>query len=496
MANPDYLNPAERVRLIEDIKAWENVERKRKSLKDYEVYNDNAERFVEEELIKQLSEATVKQMPIISNLNIAKAIVNKEATIYTDSPVRTYSDISTSDEEVLKMVYAECGFNTILGKSNKYYKLRNQTFLQVVPKYGKLKLRVLHGHNIDVVPDEQDPEVAYAYVISTFDKTLYSNAKSDNVNQSIADADDYKKNLERYQVWTAEYTFVMDGKGAILGEILPNPIETLPFVDVAKDKDFEFFVRIGQALTDFTIDFNVAWSDLMYIARMQGYSVGVLSGDANLKPDSMFIGPSRMLFLPNNPSNPESKLELDFKSPTPNIEGQLKSIENLVGTFLATRGIDSKALNANNSGTSYSSALEKLLAMIDQFRATKEDFDLYAMVEKQLHTIVTKYLSLLSGTQFLMPEYSVTQGVVNSKLSIQFKEPTMVETIQEKLDNGQKKIDMGIADRTIVLAELNGITEEAADEIIESIDERRRARLTQPVETEINGTDQDETVEG
>jgi hypothetical protein len=486
MANPNYRDPNERIRLIEHIKSAENIERKRKSLKDYEIYNDNAEKFVKEKLVKQLSKDTVVQMPIVSNLNISKAVVNKEATIYLDAPVRSYTEITPDDDQVLKMAYSDFGFNSILNKSNKYYKLRNQTFLQVVPKYGKLKLRVLHGHNIDVVPDESDPETAFAYVVSTFDKNVYGNAVSDNVNQVIADADDYKISLERYQVTTNELTFVMDGRGILQGEMLLNPIGIMPFIDVAKDKDFEFFVRIGQALTDFTVDFNVSWTDLLYIARMQGYSVGVMSGPTSLVPKSIFIGPSRLLHLPSNPADPAQKLELDFKSPTPNIEGQLKTIENLLGIFLSTRGIDAKAVSSTNSGSSYSSALEKLLAMIDQFKATKEDFDLYTVVEKKLHKIVTSYLSLLSGTEFLDPKYWVSQGIINSELSIQFKEPTMVETISEKLANGQKKIELGIADRTSVLAELNGITEEAAEEIIEKIDERRIARLQLPptIETE------------
>jgi hypothetical protein len=477
LANPNYLDPQARKLLIQDIKSFDNVETKRKSLKDYEIYNDNAYRFVYEQLEKQLGSATAKQMPIVSNINISKAVVNKEATIYSDDPERSYENISESDEEALENIYKDCMFNSILGKSNKYYKLRNQAFLQVVPKYGKLKLRLLHRHQIDVVPDELDPEIAYAYVISSFDKTLYTNAKSDGQNQTIGDADDYKALAERYQVFTPEITFIMNGYGDVVGEILENPIQMLPFVDIAKDKDFEFFVRIGQALTDFTVDFNVAWSDLLYVSRMQGFSVGVLSGDANLKPDTMTIGPNRLLFLPSNPSNPDSKLELDFKSPTPNIEASLKVINDLVGTFLSTRGIDSKSVSANNNQSTYSSALEKLLSMIDQFKATKEDFDLYKYVEKSVHKIVVNYLSILSGTQYLDPKYSVTQGVVNSEMSVQFKEPQMVETASEKLANAKSKIDLGIADRVSIYADIYGVSEDKAQEEINSMVERRALAL-------------------
>ena len=476
--NPNLTDLFARKSLVNDIKSYENVNRKASSLKSYEIYNDNAYPYVYECLAQQLSVDTASQMPIVSNLNIAKAVVNKEAQIYTDDPVRSYEDISESDKEVLEKVYKDFGFNTSLGKSNKYYKLRNQSFLQVVPQYGKLKLRVLHGHNVDVIPDANDPEMAFAYIISSFDKSAYLKAGQDGINQMSADTDDYKRS-ERYQVWSKDLVFTMDGNGDLVTEIQANPVGVLPFIDIAKDKDFEFFIRIGQALTDFTVSFNVAWSDLLYISRLQGYSVGVLSGDPELKPESMTVGPNRFLFLPQNPSNENSKMELDFKNPSPDIEATLKSIDSLVTTFLSTRGVDSKAVSSSTSGSqNYSSALERLMAMIDQFRASKDDFDLYSVVEKELHNIVTKYLSLLSNTQFLDPKYNVTQGIVNSTMSIQFHKPELIETMGESLDNAKKKIELGIDDAVSILMNISGLTEEQAEERINEIQERKIERAS------------------
>lgn len=485
--NPNLLDINVRKQIIKDIKSAENQERKKKSIKDFDVYNDNAYPYVYDELAEQLSARTADQMPIIANLNIAKTIVNKEATIYTDKPVRNYSDITESDKEVLELVYSDCGFNSGLSKANKYFKLRNQAFLQIVPKDQKLKLRVVHGHNIDIIPDSDDPETAYAYIMSSFDKV--ATTSKDGVNQSIADQDDYQASLEKYQVWTNELVLTMDGKGNLLTEVLDNPIRMVPFIDIAKDKDFEFFVRIGQALTDFTIDFNVAWSDLMYISRMQGYSVGVLTGDANLKPDSMTIGPNKLLFLPSNPANPDSKLELDFKNPQPNIEASLKAIESLISTFLTTRGLDSKAIQVNNSGnTGFSSALERLLSMIDQFRATKDDFDLFYVVEKKLHKIVVAYLSLLTGTKLLPPEYGVSAAVLSSKVDVVFAKPEMVETMAEKLDNASKRLDLGITDQVLILQDIDSLSIDQATEQIAEINKRRSEQVSEVN----NGLDQNE----
>lgn len=472
MANLDLSSVENRKNLVKSIKSSENQCRKANSLKSYEVFNDNAKPFVESALIAQLSQTTVQQMQVISNLNIAKAVVNKEADIYTEAPVRTYEGMSDNDKKAIDALYADASYDTTLGKSNKYFKLHNQTFLQVLPDEGKINIRVLHGHNIDVIPDDLNPERAYAYIISSFDKSAL--LKSDGVNQMTADADDAKALAERYQVWTKEFVFTMNGRGEYVSDPIKNEIQELPFVDVSKSKDFEFFVRIGQALTDFTIDYNVSWSDLLFTARMQGYSVGVVTGNTNLIPKTMTVGPNKLIFFPMDPLNPEGTPNLEFKSANPAIEAVLKTIDSLVSVFLTTRGLDAKAVSSNNSGkTSYSSALERLLAMLDQFKASKEDFDLYKGVENKLHKIVTKYMALLSGTTLLDKKYWTTKAIESSELKLNFARPEMVETKSEQIANEKSKIDLGISDRVEALAKIDGISEEEALKRITILDARK-----------------------
>ncbi len=489
LSNPNLLDPLVRREIVNEIKTFENRNRKISSLRDYEVYNDRIYKYVYDKLAGQLTDKTVRSMPVVANLNVAKRIVDKKSSIYTHEPIRTFGDINDADKEAIEAIYQDGAYNVALSKANKYYNLRNQDFIQVVPKHNKLILRVLNHHHVDCIPDADDPEIPYAMIVSAFDKTSYID--SDNVNQKIGERDDYKASLERYQVWTKEITFVMDGNGSVMGEIIPNPIGMIPIVDVCKDKDFEFFVQFGQALSDFTIDFNVAWSDVMYTNRLQGFSLGVLTGDPNLKPDDLTIGPNRLLFLPTNPKNPDSKLEIDFKNPTPNLEASLKVIESLITTFLTTRGIDASAIRLNNSGsTGFSSALERLLAMLDSFEATKEDFDLFKKVEYKLFEIVKAWLNILSGTDKLDRKYWVTASIVNATMSVKFHEPQMLETKAEMLDNSSKEIDLGITDRVSVYAKINGVSEEIAEEAIAKIDERRRQII---VEAQADGEAQTNT---
>lgn len=479
MANLDLTQGLVRKSILDDIRSNENVQRKRDSLKDFEIYQDRILPYVRQELCNQLGVSTANQMPIVSTLNIGKFIVKNEATIYTCDPEREISDADESDVESVDNLYKEKQFNSKLQKANIWYKYRGQSFIQVVPKDDCLDLRVLLPHHIDVIPDANDPEKPYAYIMSAFDKSPWLIANQDNVNEKTADTDDYKSSLERYVVWTAEYNFIMNGRGELVTEIIPNQIAMLPFVDVSKDKDFEFFVRLGGCLSDFTVQYNVSWTDAAYVNRMQGFSVGVLSGDANLKPDQMTIGPAKLLFLPTNPAQPNSKLDLEFMSPNPNIEASLKMIHQLLSDFLMTRGLDTKKVSSALSGgdASYSSAIERLLAQVEEFKATKEDFDLFRMVEKKVFTIVKRYLVVLSGAGMLEDSYRVAPSFDKATMDVEFESPEMVQTETEEIADQAAKIAIGIADRVTAIMDLEDMSEDEAVAYIAKIDSRRKAKL-------------------
>lgn len=483
MANLDLRNSEIRKLILKDIKSNENIKRKSEAFADYEIFNDRLLPYVKDQLCKQLGDKSAAQMPIVSTLNVGKYVTENEATIYTNEPERDITTATKADAETCEKLYEEMQFDTRLQKSNKWFKYRGQSLLQVVPKKKSLQLRVVLAHNVDVIPDADDPCLAYAIILSTFDKSQYLKAGQDSTNELTADQDDYKKSLERYVVWTAEMNFIMDGNGKLIGdagqEIVPNPIQRLPFVDIAKDKDYEYFVRVGQLLSDFTLQYNVAWSDALYINRMQGFSIGVLKGDPNLKPDTITLAPMKLLFLPSNPNNPESKLDLSFVNPTPNIEAGLKVIKDLLANFMMMRGVESKKVASALAGStaSYSSAIERLLAMIDEFEATKEDFSLYQCVEKELFDIIKKFLVAYTGTPFLDPKYNVSQSFKDAEIEIKFHEPQMIQTEGELLDNSQKEIDLGIADRVSILMKLEKISEEDAVKMIAAIDKRKAQEL-------------------
>ena len=112
-------------------------------------------------------------MPIISTINIQKAVVNKKATIYKKPPQRNFSNVSDEQDVTLSLVYRDMMLNRKLNQSNKDFISQGQSVGMIVPKNGKLVCRILKMHHFDVIPDYDDPETAMGYIVSAFDRTDY-----------------------------------------------------------------------------------------------------------------------------------------------------------------------------------------------------------------------------------------------------------------------------------------------------------------------------------
>ena len=66
-------------------------------------------------------------MPIISTINIQKAVVDAKATVYKKAPERTFSGFSDEQVETLEMIYKDGNFNNKLNEMNKNYLYQDQS---------------------------------------------------------------------------------------------------------------------------------------------------------------------------------------------------------------------------------------------------------------------------------------------------------------------------------------------------------------------------------
>jgi hypothetical protein len=480
----DLLNQDNLRNIIDEIESDENKLRKAEHEKRFQVYSDYQRDYVLKMLTNEFSPQTVREMRTCTSINLTKRIVSEMASIYKRKPHREVMNASEAQEEGIELLYDAAKVDTFLKRANQKYKLHEQCAIQVLPKNGMIALKLLAPHQYDVIPMADDPESAFAYVISSYDKTWTEAAHSGNqdiqghyygskntqqsnqTNEKIADDDDWRVQ-KRYVIWTAEMNIVCDGNGNIL-EANPNPIEMLPFIDVASEKDFEFWVRRGSGVTEFNLDFSVVLSDTCNTNRLQSYAQPVIV--AEKVPENVSVGPQNILFLPLDPTRPEVRPSFDFASPNPDLKASLDLQDRLLSYFLTANGISPKTISGDGSSEKFTSGVERLLAMIERFEASQSDIDLFLNVEQQLFQLIGAWYSIIQGTDALNQKYNFGMWPVDGELNVKFMGPEITQTETDKEDSVIKRLDAGLISRVEAIAELRGIPLEDAREIVAQMD--------------------------
>jgi len=116
-----------RLDLIASINDENNKARKQVSLKQSEVDGGRIQQSVKEYLRGELHLETVKEMPIVSSINVQSAITDKKATVYKKRPDRRFTDVSEEQEEVLNKIYKDMKLDQKLNRMNRNYVYQDQS---------------------------------------------------------------------------------------------------------------------------------------------------------------------------------------------------------------------------------------------------------------------------------------------------------------------------------------------------------------------------------
>ena len=497
----DLSTPSGRKQVIDRIESNENKGRKVASYKASEIINDRIKPYVIEELREQFSEETVRELPIVSSVNVAKRIVNSLACVYKDKPKRDFTEVSEGQKEIANMIYDDMLVNKKLNLANKVFKNHDQCLIQIIPKDGKLIMRILKPHQWDAVDNgaNGDPETAKAIIVSSYDnseelmeasevvdsatgsQTTYDQNSESYKNKRAVEARDRKK---RYLVWTEDENYLMDKDGQIVGEPMPNPIGVLPFIEVSAEKEFEYWVRAQNTFATFTVDFCATMSSIAQVVKLQGFSQAVLKCNPDMAIENVQIGPNYLLKLPVD-INAGIDADFQYANPGSDISGSLQYLETLLTSFLSSNGIDPKTVSLNGESQSYSSGIERLLATIEKVSASREDYDVFEKVEKRVWTLIKLWLDALNNTDTLEQKYRMGNVSLESQVNIEYLAPELVKSDMEELEVIQREIDLGISSPIKAIMNRENLSREQA---IEKFLEYQADSLMMPaMEIPVNG---------
>ena len=468
-------NQGYRQALINEIKGQDNIERMEQSLRDCDVYKGDIKPYVERQLCERFPSETVREIPIVSSVNIARKIVDQKASLYRNEPSRAFTEISEEQEEKVRLIYKDMKINSSLVQSDKFFELQKQNHVMILPKKGRLKMRSLKNHQLNVVPNPTMPEEGMIYIVSAFTKedSQIRERAGDGTNQKIGDTDDYKSVDDTYIVWSRNYHFVMDSDGVILSEEVENPIAPIiPIIEVSsEDKDFEYWVRGGSEFSRFTVDYNSSLSMLGQIVEIQGFAQAYLKAPESLMPSYISVGPNRILKLVTDP-NTEGDVDFGYANPGSDISGSQGYVESLLAQFLSSQGIDTNTVTGTvGSGQSFSSGVERLLSMIEKFEASQDSMDIYRDVEAMTYSVVKAWHNVLKGTDSLDSKYWAADLPEDSEVIVHYKGPEAIQSESEELEIISRKLELGLMSRVDVIMEQEKLDRDQAVERIKEIDD-------------------------
>lgn len=507
----DYNERAERLRVIAAIDSDQNTERKKESLKECEIYFDDIRPYVLRYLRTRFNGTTVAEMPIIASVNLAKRIVDEEASIYTNAPTREFTNLTDDQREVAELIYKDMMADLKLMHANRFFRLQDQHHLLVQPVDGKLTIRNYKNHQIDAEENPMNPEKALSYIFTGFDKKVWNDDRNyDNANvnnEVIADEDDYQSQLKRYVIWSKDFHFMMDANGNPVSmdgeEEIPmdNPLSgdnIIPIIDISGLKDYEYFQSYGNSLTDFTVEFNGHLSSLAHVVDLQGFAQAVVKGPADMIPQNLVVGPNQVLRLPTDPESEGADTDFSFANPGSDIAGSQAYIEAILSMYLSSRGADPKVISGTANGQqAFSSGIERLLSMIDKFEASREDISLFEAVEKKLWQIVKAWHNVLRDTDQLDDKYKTQPFPDDSEVQVMFSSPELVTTEKERLEAIEMKRDLGLISQRMAVKEFHGVDDDMVNEIMAEIegemnaDNQAQNQLLSELREGLGGDDED-----
>ncbi len=456
--------------VIKETRGTENQERLQQSQAEWDVYTGNIKPYVEAMLTERFSASLVREVPIVSSINILKKTTDSKATLYNDEPVRVFSDLTEDQKEKVTRIYNDMRIDFTMLEANRLFELqKKQTHVLIEPMNGKLRARPLKAHQLNVVNSQTNPEMGEVYIFSSYDKELNTNAeesqRQDGYNQAIADLDDYKKSENKFIVWSKNFHFVMDKHGNILSESVESPIAgVLPIVEISAMKDFNYWREITNDVADFCIFYNTSQSMLQQIVEMQGFAQAWLKAPDDLMPQYVDIGPNRVLRL-IQPSG-GGEVDFGFSNPSSDIGGAQAYMESLLAQFLSSQGLDSSSISGQASSQNYGTGIERLLAQIERFESSKESMALFREAEQDIWDIVKAWHNAGKITGLLNQKYITQDLPEKSEITITYLEPQNIMSDAEKLEIAERRMELGLWSRAKALSFLDDIPLHEAEKMI------------------------------
>lgn len=510
-------------RIVEEINTEEEKTRRALSLRRYEIYRDGGKRFLLEQLRREFKDDAIKEMRL-APLNVLKKVINKKSSLYRRGPLRR-ADLD-SDQALIDYYAEQWNLDVVMQRANRYYSLDSNLVLYLIPQAGEpMNLKVCPAYLYSVKVNANDPVLADAFIFNRFEESgevapnkhqagaassgsfSRDTAQVDRKNNRVASGEiEISNNSREYIYWSDEAHYTLDENGAVMvlnpeggDEQFINPVGLVPVVSIQKENDIEYWARQGEDLVELALTLQLGWSDLLTIAKHQGFSIMTIASEE--EPKKQEIGINKAVWLKIKEGSPTPSV--DFVQASSPIGEYKAMLMDLMALMLSTNDMNAKELVGSMNGSSINSAAQALVEMADTIEAREEDKATFRDAEKELWMRAAAWHNWLYDVDQL-PEEAKALGKFSDEfsVSIHFSDVKPVESEQERIATVEKLLSMGLITRPEAMKKLYpDLTDEQIEQMLADIEAEsmRRAQAfglpTSQPQNEDEGDDDEEEEE-
>lgn len=445
--------------ILTEIKSSDEVNRRAGFSRRQKIYEDGGKDFLIDSLKKEFGDSALNEMRL-APINLLKKIVNKRSSLYKSPPKREVQTGEDSDQALIDYYSEELDLNETMDKAHRYFTLHSNLILYCIPNTeSKLILRVIPPYQYSAVPNQTDPSVADIFILNRFTENvtqqdeLRSASGLGTVNlergiekpRQLVDSNDKPLLTEReYIFWSKEehFTVYENEKEKIQSKVDgENPLGINPIINLAKDRDGKFWSMQFEDAIDITMAIMKAWTDLLTIAKHQGFSILTIVSEE--EPKQITFGINKAVWLKQRPEGNEPKI--NYVQATSPLSEYKDLIIELLGLLLSTSDLNPKEITGSGGGASFSSGFQALIETADTLEARKRDQSPLRRAEQELWQLIKAWHNYMFDLNILTDESrSLGKFSDNFSISIQFAEVKPLETIQDRINQGKDLQVLGL----------------------------------------------------
>lgn len=365
-----------------------------------EIYNGEIEKYLRKYL-KQILEVCNKDLnstPLMYDVNVCKSVIDKNAILYKNKLEREFISASDEQESLLSSVYDDLKINNLALKINRLVRLLGSVLV------------IYDGEEVELYTKKD-------YLKVNDDLFLFKNLKvGENlftINSDIG----------------AEISYVNAKKQIIKTDI---------FVSCFEVSTFENSIDLG--LPSYTVSINASLTDVKNTVHHQAFAQPYIKTNAeNVPTERISVGKSEVVHLKTSADG--SSEEFGFISPNANISGAIDYIKVEASLFAQSRDLSMSDIIGSESRKSFTSALDRLLSMTDDYKNAIEDMGFMYDFEKKMFNAI-KFFNNISD---------------NVELSVTYYEPEMIKSLDEKIKENLELEKIGAQTRQQTIAKIKDI---------------------------------------